>query len=59
MDWVRPSHAYTVHKPENCKLGKEQSKNKQNIVPKAAIQQETGDKYIKALLASITQQDNK
>ena len=46
--------AYTVHKPADCRLGKDQAA-KTNMQAKAAINEEDDDStnYVKALLASI------
>ncbi len=52
--WCEHHMAYTIHKPADCCLGKDQA-IKANMQAKAAIKEEDDDStnYVKALLASI------
>ncbi len=52
--WCKHHMAYTIHKPADCRLGKDQA-NKASMQAKAAIKEEDEDStnYIKALIASI------
>ncbi len=57
--WCKHHMAYTVHKPADCCLSKDQA-NKANMHAKAAIKEEDDDSTncVKALLASINAADN-
>ncbi len=57
--WCEHHMAYTIHKPADCCLRKDQA-NKASMQAKAAIKEEDDDStnYVKSLLASINAADD-
>ncbi len=61
--WCEHHMAFTVHKPQDCKLGKQRAEGKTNIFAKAAVQEndsskDDGSDYITALLANLQKQQD-
>ncbi len=55
--------AFTAHKPQDCKLGKQRAEGKINVFAKAAVQgsdasTDNSSDYITALLANLHQQQD-